>query len=360
MAKIRRNAALNMIPSLVRIGDYPLAQVLSKCKFYTMIHRLLSFVVLAAVFIGCGDPPPDYRSQDIGNAIWRTNSDMLIFAEKKNFASAGIFEYKLYKANGSGEIGDLLADEITTEIVPPIYLSPDGNTAVFVVGGLLIKQDLNSGTRRQMTTNVTKLYAVSPDLKYAVVTHAFLGHPVKTVSLLDISGAIARSVNEWQATGLTIDQGYWINGDKIALTFDTTNNREFFVSILDTAGNVLKSHFGISTPAASSDYDPVSNSLFAKQLNGALVKVDAVTGARLTIVDDYSNLDVRGNTLAFIATQQGKQKIFLRNLTTGAEKVVAEDALRYPLLSPDLNRLAYVKQTGASFTELRVIDIQVP
>lgn len=325
-----------------------------------MVRPILCLFLVSLLINSCDQPLPDNSSQDIGNAIWRNNTTLLTFAERRNTVTLGLFEYKLYEANSSGEIGRQIADDVTSEGVPSIYLTPNGNEMVTLFNGKLIRQDLNTGSRRELTTNVTRLYAVSPDTKYALVTHANLSLPTKKVSLLDISGPATRSVREWSLTGLTGDQGYWLNDGSIALTFDTTQNREYFIALYDTTGQKTRSFGEASTPTASSDYESSTNALFVKNRVGGLDRIDLTSGARTEILESYLNIDVRGNALAYVATDQSKQVLSIRNLTSGETSIVADDVLRFAFLSPELDKVAYVREAKQFYTELKVVGIQVP
>jgi hypothetical protein len=325
-----------------------------------MVRPILLLFAVLIMFTGCDQPLPDTSSQDIGNAAWRSNSSLLTFAERKTTVSLGVFEYKLYEANSSGAIGNEVFGDITNENFPTMYLSEDGNVVVTVLAEKLIRKDLRTGAQRVLTTNVTRLYAVSPDLKYAFVTHAILGFQLKKVSVLDISGPTTRVVKEWESKGLTADQGYWLADGSIALTFDTTQNREYYVALYDTTGQETTSYFGASTPSASSDYEPSTHTLYVKNYGGGLDRIDIASGARTEILPTFTNIDVRGNVLAYVESDQSKHTLTLRNLTTGETRVVADDVFRFAFLSPELDKVAYVREVRQFFTELKVIGIQVP
>jgi hypothetical protein len=324
-------------------------------RFTRPLRALLPLFLATVFFSACGTDPV-ISTQDIGNAIWRNNSSMLVFAEKRDFVSTGAFIYKLYEAGADGQLGRSLAVEETSESVPFIAVSADGNTAITLLASDLYRMDIPSGTKTQLTTNVTKVYAVSPDLKYVLLTHAGLFQPIKTVSLLDISGS-PRSVNEWQIKGLLVSQGFWLKGDQIALNLDTASSP--FLAIYDTTGAVLKTYPKVQTPARSSAYVPDADLLFVKSFDG-LEEINVVTGARTSIADSYVNLDARGNTLAYIERQNDVNKIFIRNITTGETVETNATAFRFVILSPDATKLAYLVESRDFYTELKVIPVTTP
>jgi hypothetical protein len=190
-----------------------------------------------------------------------------------------------------------------------------------------------------------------------LLTHAALYQPVKTVSLLDISGTSVRSVSEWQIKGLLLSQGFWLKNNTIALNLDTASAP--FISICDTTGVVERIFTNAQTPARSSAYVPESNLLFVKNYS-SLEQIDLGSGARTNIADTYVNLDARGNTLAYIENTADKNRIFVRNISTGETADVASDAFRFAILSPDASKLAYLVETREFFTELKVIPVTTP
>jgi Tol biopolymer transport system component len=321
------------------------------------LNRIVALLFAAFFLNSCDATEPAQSSQDIGNAIWRSNSGLLAFAEQRAGAPSGAFIYKLYEAGGDGKLGRLISEEETDEPVPFIATSGDGNTAITVLRSTLYKLDIPSGAKTQLTSNVTKVYAVSPDLKYVLLTHAGRLETVKTVSLLDISGPGVRSVKEWQLRGLLLSQGFWLSGDRIALNLDTVGRP--FVSIFDTNGSLIKSFANAQTPARSSAYVPGSEILFVKSFE-SLEQLTIETGARINIADSYVNLDARGNTLAYIVNEGGKKRVYIRNISTGETQEVATDAFRFAVLSPDESKLAYLVESRQNYTELKVIPVTTP
>jgi hypothetical protein len=209
LTKIRKVSGL-----VLSLKIWRLSQISGVLDCQTDTHKLMPSTfrtLLALLFLGtflasCDAADPVISTKDIGNAIWRTNTSMLVFAEQRNYVSTGAFSYKLYEAGSDGGLGRKISDEETGESVPFITVSEDGKTAITILASNLYRLDVATGEKTQLTTNVTKVYAVSPDLKYVLLTHAGLFNPVKTVSLLDISGSPVRSVNEWQIKGLLVSQ----------------------------------------------------------------------------------------------------------------------------------------------------------
>ena len=322
------------------------------------ISRYLLSLVIASIFLSsCDDSNPTQQTQDIGNMVWRNNSSLLAFAEQRNFVSAGSLVYKLHETDESGRIGRQLLDEVTNEPVPSIAVSADGTTAIAHIGPDLVKIILTNGSKVVLTSNVTKVYAISPDLKYALITHAGLFQPIKKVSLLDISGS-PRSVREWDIKGLTINQGYWMNDAQIALNLDTASAP--FINVYDTTGAVLKRFPSAQTPARSSDYEPSTHSLYVKNFS-SLERIDVATGARTDIASNFVNMDARGNTLVYILDEEeGKHRIYVQNVQSGETMPVADDALRYVVLSPDATKLAYLVEPRQFFNEIKVIPLTTP
>lgn len=320
-------------------------------------RSFLALLFFAFCFAACDAADPDTSTQDIGNAVWRSNDNLLVFAEQRNTVSTGAFIYKLYEAGADGRLGRKISDEETGESVPFITISSDGNTAVTLLGSNLYRLDVPSGSKTQLTTNVTKVFAVSPDLKFVLLTHAGLFNPVKTVSLLDISGSEVRSVKEWQIKGLLVSQGFWLKNNQIALNLDTASSP--FLSIYDTSGVVIKTFTKVQTPARSSAYVPESDLLFVKSFDG-LQQINVETGARTDIADSYVNLDARGNTLAYIEHLNDKNRIFIRNISTGETQEIANDAFRFAILSPDATKLAYLVESREFYTDLKVISVTTP
>lgn len=319
--------------------------------------QIFASLACALLLSSCDDPVPASPPQDIGNAVWRSNNAMLTFVEKRDFVSGGDFIYKLYEADGEGKLGKQLWDEDNSDPVPFLAVSPDGNTALTVLSSKLYRLDLVNGTRTQLTTNVTRVFAASPDLRFVLLTHAGLYNPIKTVSLLDVSGDVVRSVKEWRIKGLQLGLGYWLKNDEIALNLDTASRP--FVTIFDTTGAILRSFANAQTPARSSAYTPESNSLFVKNYE-SLEQLNVETGQRVNIADTYVNLDARGNTLAYIEKGDGKNKIFIRNISTGETIEVGNDAFRFVILSPDATKLAYLVEPRANYNELKVISVTTP
>jgi hypothetical protein len=324
--------------------------------FKSKVLLVLSF--LPFIVGACDDPQPVNTFQDIGNAAWRDNSSLLAFAEQRNFVSTGAFVYKLFETGSDGKLGRQLADEVTNEGVPFIHVSADGQRALTLLSGTLYRLDLTSGIKTLLTTNVTRVYASSPDLKYVLLTHAVVSSKAKTVSLLDVAGT-PRSVKEWLVTGLKEDQGFWVRDDKIVLTRDTVGNHSYFVSIYDTTGAELKSYPNAQTPPRSSAYESNANLLFVKNVL-RLEQINLETGSRTDIADMYVNADARGNTLAYIVNEGSKNRIYLRNIMTGETTEVADDAFRYVILSPEADKLAYLVETRDFFNELKVINVTTP
>ncbi|HET6511125.1 MAG TPA: hypothetical protein VFH43_02960 [Candidatus Kapabacteria bacterium] len=323
-----------------------------------LISRYFFSLVIAALLLSsCDDSNPTEQTQDIGNLVWRNNASLLAFAEQRNFVSAGSFVYKLHETDEAGRIGRQLLDEVTNEAVPSIAVSADGTAAVALIGSDLVKVILTNGSKIVLTSNVTKVYAISPDLKYAVITHAALFQPIKRVSLLDISGS-PRSVAEWDIKGLTVNQGYWMNDAMIALNVDTASAP--FINVYDTTGAVVKTFLGAQTPARSSDYEPSTNSLYVKHFT-TLYRIDVGTGARTDIASSFINMDAQGNTLVYILNEEsGKQRIYVQNVQSGETMPVADDVLRYVVLSPDATKLAYLVEPRAYFNEIKVIPLTTP
>ncbi len=344
-------------------GDYREAQVLINCQNDThnlmpSIRKRFTLLPLVALFVGsCDDPAPDQSTQDIGNLAWRSNSGMIAFVEQRDFPTSGPFVYKLFEADADGKLGNKIGDDETGDPVPFILMSADGNTAITLLEGTLYRLDIPSGSKTRLTSSVTKVFTVSPDFKYVLLTHAALNSPTKTVSLLDISGSTVRSVKEWQVKGLLISQGFWLKGDQIALNLDTASRP--FLSIFDTNGTILKSFPNVQTPARSSAYVPESDLLFVKSFV-SLEQLNVESGARVNIADSYENLDASGNTLSYIVVEDGKNKVMIRNISSGETQEVANDAFRFVILSPDASKLAYLVETRQNYTELKVIPVTTP
>jgi hypothetical protein len=104
---------------------------------------------------------------------------------------------------------------------------------------------------------------------------------------------------------------------------------------------------------------PESDLLFVKSFEG-LEQINLATGARTDIADTYVNLDARGNTLAYIERQNEKNRIFIRNISTGETQEVASDAFRFAILSPDATKLAYLVESRDFYTDLKVISVTTP
>lgn len=328
------------------------------------MRSIISFqgllLITLLVISGCDEPLQDTRIQDVGGVAWLPGGDrMLVFVEQQDYVqNTSWFEYKLKEASREGKIGRTIAPEISYAVVSPdIYISTDGQFAVTQLGNDLFRIRLSDGSKTLLASKLN-LFVVSPDLKYALVTHAGLDQPIKTMSLLDIS-ANAHVVKEFQLDSLIIHRGLWLKDNRFALTFKDSTGLPY-VALYDTTGTQSSVFRNAELPYQSSDYDPVDDLLYVRTLQDEIHRISVSTGQRITLLEQANNLDVEGDLMAYIREESGKRTLYLRDLRSGVESKVADNPLRFAYLSPDRQRLAYLKEVRFMFDELVTVPVTRP
>lgn len=274
--------------------------------------------------------------------------------------SIPFFTYNLHRVQSDGRIMTEVAPEpVYAVISPEIYFSPDGKTAVAQLNDGLYRIDVASGNKTLLGSKLN-LYVVSPDLKYALISHATLDQPVKEMVLHDISGATAREVAKFNVDSLDVFRGFWLENDQFVLSFrDSVGSR--YLSMFDTTGAQRGFIMDAEIPYQSSDYDRSTNTLYVRNGGKGLDAVELSSGIRTNLLSNYSAVDANGDLLAYIARNDGgRDAVFLRNLKTAAVVEAASDALKFVFLSPQGDKLAYVRQQRLFYDEIKVINVALP
>jgi len=337
-------------------------------RYYLGVFYL--FFVLVALN-GCDTVTPSQSVLDVGGVAWLPDaSGMIGFTQQyvRDPNNTEPLAYNLSRLSSEGGIsGTIVSDKKSRySIAPEIFISDDGTKAIVQLDSALYRVNLATGDLTPLASKLV-LYAVSPDLRTAVITNTSIAQPVKTISVLDISTNTARKISEFQGKNLAISRGLWLTGGRFALTTETDTGRN--LAIYDTNGQQVAEYPNGEVAYHSSGIDRLNNRLYVLSSRGGtnhgIDVIDLVLEKKemLTpLTENVESFDIgkSGSLIVYVTADSTGRKMKALNVQTGATALLSEDYVLWDAISPMENRVAYVVLGDNLNSQIKVKSVSLP
>lgn len=322
---------------------------------------------------GCDNGTQTIQIQDIVEFKWQADGNALFGLEQKystapTSTQPGI-QYTLVRFNSDGSLAQTynISPKSRLDYSNSLFISGDGNIAVTQLEFDLYRFNTKTETLEKLQTQI-HLITVSPDLHYAVGTSSPDIQPIKTVNVYDINTSPARLVSHFDAAGVDLKPGVWLNDGTFGISIIDSVGRH--ISIYDTAGTRKAIINGADLAFHNFVFFPQTNHLYVRKWSGSLspvnqsvVKVDLTTMTNSSLINvAVENFDItQDENIIIYSAYDSSSSIHLksRNLTSQNETSIATDILRIISLSPSEDKLAYVRG-NANQNEIHVISFSKP
>ena len=349
---------------------------------YKLLLIGISFIVFSTFLSGCNSGTQNVQVQDIVELKWQSDGSA-IFGYSQSYISTSTTVipspgYSIIRCNNDGSIAQTynttqlsrptdIATGTIDSYAPSLYLSSDGNTIVTQLEGDVYRFHPQTGALDKLLTQF-HLITVSPDLRYAVVTNSPDNRPIKTVDVYDLNSSVARHVTNFDAK-VAISPGIWLNNGSFAITCNDTSGTN--ISIYDTTsiGPPLMIISGAETPFHNVVFNSNTNTLYVRNHGGHATdnfvdKINLTTKSRANMLNfAVTDFDVtRDENIIIYSAYDTSHNIHLksRNLVSSNEISIADDIRLIVALSPMEDKIAYIRQRDANFSEIHVIPFIRP
>lgn len=329
-------------------------------NIYRTTFRLLFIVIIGANFYACENPATLDQGQIISEVSWKPDgSGILSLIQRYNASptvSSPIEGYDLYRIGGDGSLGDPYSApaKAISDFSFAIFQSQDGKRATLQLGNNVYRIDLNSGAATQLVGSY-HLIAMSPDEKYLIGSHSPAGQPIKTISIYDVSATPARLVKGFDIH-VANSRGVFFADNTFGITvIDSIGTN---ITIFDTMGTARDTIADAATISHNFVYHPTTGSLFFRNGANNIVKVNMTTFSRQTIVPaSVTNFDITAdeNFIIYNQYQGSKLQMVKREVASGNESLLTDDILWGVFLSPNDDKVAYIRAANVNFHEIKVM-----
>jgi len=362
------------------------------CLMYREImtkQSLTHFLIfcICCIAAGCDSGSQTTQYQDVAEVKWQSDGSAIFgfiqsYALNINSSQPSVF-YNIAKFNTDGSVNQIYnsngpasrpVDALgqTESYSPSIYLSADGSTIITQLEYDLYKYSVRTNVLQKIDS-LFHLILVSPDLHYAIGTTSPQIQPTKTILVFDINSSPIRQVRKFDVMGVSLSPGIWLNNGSFGITCSDSVGEHISIFDTNSVGIPIAVIPGAQTQFHNAVFNAATNDLFIRDHAGKttdyyLDKVNITSMARTTILNfQVDNFDVTNDEQVVIyaakdtinSTTNGSS-IKSRNLQTLNEQTLAKDNLRYVVLSPAQNQLAYVSGSPTTFNEIHVIPFTKP
>ncbi len=278
----------------------------------------------------------------------------------------------LYRIGADGSIGTQINTQdkqiIANRYPPIICVSKDGRTAIAQVGINIYRVDLTTNTATIIVAN-QNLLGVSPGMKYLISTETppngfgtSQGGP-RLCFVYNLSVNPPREVSEPTLNGVFDSRALWLDDATFAFS-GVDSLRHWQVRIYDTTGTVRQIIPEALMAYHQSAYARQANALFVYNDSFGIDRVDLTTGVRTTAIvhDSVQSMDVSasGNLIAYCSGGTvGPYTLYALNPLTGKTNAIATDAM-VVVMSPNGDRVAYLRNSGGYPVDIHVLPISLP
>lgn len=330
-----------------------------------------SLFIIPLLLAGCNPSTQNTQIQDIVELKWQADGSAL-FGFMQNYIATGTSVipatgYNIVKFNSDGSLAQTFT---TTPKARPdfsnsLYISADGSAAVTQLENDLYRYTIKTGVLEKLDSLI-HLIVVSPDLHYAVSTTSPNIQPIKTIRLYDISVSPIQLIKYFDISA-DAKPGIWLNNGMFGITVVDSVGRH--IAIYDITGTLRDSIGGAETAFHNVVFNSASNDLFVRNWAGKTTdqqvdKINLDSKTRANVLNfKVENFDVTRDESAIIySAYDTLHTIHMRsrNLLTSNERAIADDIRLIIALSPLQDKLAYIRQRDANFTEVHVIPFIKP
>jgi hypothetical protein len=319
----------------------------------------VSFFLLAflAPFVsGCNTATTDNTQQDFGNILWKPDGSGMYGLFERQLINVATDAYMVGIFDGQGALTGTVPTS-DNAINPDVFLDRTASHAVVQLGANLYKLDLPGGGQTLLTTKV-RLFVVSPDLHYAVVTPSPDGSHVRTISVLDLQSSPVREVKKWDVAEVSSRSGIWLKNGTFGLTVNVGGAQ---IDIFDTTGALVDSVQTAEQVFHNGNYIAATNDLYVRTGSSGVDRINLTTRVRdhlfsTEAVDDF-DVSFDGKLLA-VRTGSG---ISVLNTKTLAKSFVTNDAIYWGVfLAPAGDQVAYIHQQTSTIRDIHVLSVSLP
>ncbi|MBS1904619.1 MAG: hypothetical protein JSS75_13000 [Bacteroidetes bacterium] len=348
-------------------------------KTHPFPFRLVAVIaVFAALLSGCDNISSTVDVQDIVELRWQHDGGAIYGLIQKytltQYQTGPTAAYNLARFNSDGSLNKTIScdQSAVPDVSYSVFTTPDNSLVATQLGGDLytINPSTNAYTKRYLQFH---LYAVSPDLHYAIGSISPSNRTIRTVVVVDLQtgSAATRTVTSFDVSNLQQQPGLWLGNGQFALTLRDSAGSQ--VVIYDTTGTLRTTLGGASTAFHNAVYVASTNALYLRNQSGkttdySVDKVDLNTMARATVVPiDVESFDISADEGLLVYNHYDLNSdstktlaMYARNLHTGVEKQLTRDVLSLVALSPAADRVAYIHARDVNYNEVYTMTVTRP